>query len=248
MYLKINNMDFNKITATIKYAIGEIIIISIGLVIALQVTNWSEELNNEKIAANYLNKINSDIDVDIESLSLLINQRSEELKMCDSMISYFKKKKVSNKKIFEKGFFAIFIEKGFSPNKVAFNSLLNSGYLKNLNQSSVEEKLNLYYSNADNVIFVEKKFNDSTQYVEELLKEKGFSIEFEEAFKWNNLDTINFTYKKIKKYPDLYSHLIHSRVFLKELIELYQDLQKKGREVKLGIGIDLHQTSEALTQ
>ena len=61
---------------------------------------------------------------------------------------------------------------------------------------------------------------------EELLKEKGFSIEFQEAFRLNNKKEVDFNYTKLKKYPDLYSHLIHSRVFLKELIELYDALIK----------------------
>ena len=113
-------------------------------------------------------------------------------------------------------------------NRVAFNSLLNSGYLKNLNQTNIEDELYNYYTTSDELIFVEKKFSDSTQYVEELLKEKGFSIEFQEAFKWNNSDFVDFSYDKLIKYPDLYSHLIHSRMFLKELINLYESLKSDG--------------------
>ena len=98
--------------------------------------------------------------------------------MCDSVLSYYRNKWVNNKKLFEKGFFSINIKGGFNVNRVAFNSLLNSGYLKNLNQKSIENELYQYYSSSDELLFVEKKFSNSTQYVEELFKEKGFYIEF----------------------------------------------------------------------
>tara|TARA_X000001036_G_scaffold190496_1_gene179561 strand:+ start:813 stop:1517 length:705 start_codon:yes stop_codon:yes gene_type:complete len=221
-------MKTKEFKSLIKYGFVEVVIITIGLLIALQVTNWKEENDNEQIAVNYLSKISSDIGKDINELSRLIDHRKKTLAMCDSMLSYYRNKKVDNKKIFEKGFFSIFIEGGFNVNRVAFTSLLNSGYLKNLNQTNIEDELYNYYTKSDELIFVEKKFSDSTQYVEELLKEKGFSIEFQEAFKWNNSDFVDFSYNKLIKYPDLYSHLIHSRMFLKELINLYESLKSDG--------------------
>jgi len=228
-------MNHKGLKSILNYAVGEVIIITIGLLIALQVTNFSEQNNDEKIAVNYLNKIDSDIGKDIYDLNNIIDQRKKSLIMCDSMLSYYRNKRVINKKLFEKGFFSIFIEGGFNVNRVAFNSLLNSGYLKNLNQKSIENELYQYYSSSDELLFVEEKFSDSSQYVEELLKEKGFSIEFKEAFKWNNPDTVDFSYKKLVKYPDLHSHLIHSRMFLTELIGLYEALKNEGEITKKNI-------------
>ena len=217
---------FKSIYNSTLYVIREICIITIGLVIALQITNWSENKRNEKIALNYLVKIKSNIETDISVLDALISKRKETLYKCETMISYYQNQKIDDYRLFEKGFFEIFIEEGFVSNNVAYESLLNSGFLKNINDFTIEDNLNRYYANTDKVSFVEEKFSTSTQYVEELLKEKGFSIEFQEAFRLNNKKEVDFNYTKLKKYPDLYSHLIHSRVFLKELIELYDALIK----------------------
>ena len=54
-------MNYKGLKFILNHAVGEVIIITIGLLIALQVTNFSEQNNDEKIAVNYLNKIDSDI-------------------------------------------------------------------------------------------------------------------------------------------------------------------------------------------
>ena len=98
-------MNHKGLKSILNYAVGEVIIITIGLLIALQVTNFSEQNNDEKIAVNYLNKIDSDIGKDIYDLNNIIDQRKKSLIMCDSMLSYYRNKRVINKKLFDKGFF-----------------------------------------------------------------------------------------------------------------------------------------------
>ena len=49
------------------YAIGEIILVMIGILLALQVNNLNEELKNKKIKKVYINKLIDDINADIVS-------------------------------------------------------------------------------------------------------------------------------------------------------------------------------------
>lgn len=44
----------NKTGNYLKYAIGEIILVVIGILIALQINNWNENRKNDKIEHNYL--------------------------------------------------------------------------------------------------------------------------------------------------------------------------------------------------
>jgi len=72
-------MNQNKSTKYLKYAIGEIFLVVIGILIALQINNWNEirKTNNQSVA--YLNKIINDLKVDTSNLKVLIT-KSEKFK------------------------------------------------------------------------------------------------------------------------------------------------------------------------
>jgi len=50
------------------YAIGEILLVVIGILIALQVNNWNEELKNRRSERAYLERLSRDIDLDAVAL------------------------------------------------------------------------------------------------------------------------------------------------------------------------------------
>ncbi len=47
-----------------KYAIGEIILVVLGILIALQINNWNEEKKNHQLRAYYMNSIKNDLKKD----------------------------------------------------------------------------------------------------------------------------------------------------------------------------------------
>lgn len=53
----------NKIGSYLKYAIGEIFLVVIGILIALQVNNWNEQRKAKIKAYSYLQRINEDMEV-----------------------------------------------------------------------------------------------------------------------------------------------------------------------------------------
>ena len=59
-----NMIKNNKVTAYILYAIGEIILVMIGILLALQVNNWSEEKKHRSELNNILRTISYDLETD----------------------------------------------------------------------------------------------------------------------------------------------------------------------------------------
>ncbi|NNK19300.1 MAG: hypothetical protein HKP49_09130, partial [Maribacter sp.] len=55
-------MEKNKTGKYVKYAIGEIVLVVIGILIALQVNNWNENRNFRKTQNRYLSQLEIDID------------------------------------------------------------------------------------------------------------------------------------------------------------------------------------------
>ena len=217
-------------------ALGEIILIALGIFLALQVDNWNQKRHESKIIDSYLIKISNELKSDFQSLELMIEKRRQALVYTDTILNYYKKDHIDDSKLFEKGYRSVFIESRFFPNTRAYESLKNSGYMKDLENPEIEETLNQYYHLVDNLLFVENKFNSITQPVEITLGEKGFYIEYQDVFRWNNKDTIQFTIESMKKYPEYHTTFIKAKVFLEELIEDYTDLLDKANETMDIIG------------
>ena len=53
--IRYNLMEKNKTGKYLKYAIGEIVLVVIGILIALSINNWNESRKEIKLRANYLN-------------------------------------------------------------------------------------------------------------------------------------------------------------------------------------------------
>ncbi|MUP44444.1 hypothetical protein E0K83_01635 [Gramella sp. BOM4] len=68
----------NRFTRYLIYAIGEIILVVIGILIAVQLNNWNQSDKEEKLANQYLKNIQFDLNQDLESLErveTLVNDR-----------------------------------------------------------------------------------------------------------------------------------------------------------------------------
>ena len=63
-----NLLNEGKTSKYFKYAIGEIVLVVIGILIALQINNWNEERKDQNKLLNIYRLISIDIDNDIEEL------------------------------------------------------------------------------------------------------------------------------------------------------------------------------------
>ena len=70
--IRYNLMEQNKTGKYLKYAIGEIILVVIGILIALQINNWNEDQKSRRHEVNMLKEINKAITDDIEKLNLIV--------------------------------------------------------------------------------------------------------------------------------------------------------------------------------
>jgi hypothetical protein len=80
--------DDNKPLKYLRYAIGEIVLVVIGILIALQVNNWNQNRINLKESIMHLKSLKSDLEVD----TIYFNQQKREAqKQIDDYRIFFKK-------------------------------------------------------------------------------------------------------------------------------------------------------------
>jgi hypothetical protein len=66
----------NKFSKYLLYAVGEILLVVIGIVIALQIDNWNTETKEEQELKGYLSNIANNVNADLDQLNELRTYRT----------------------------------------------------------------------------------------------------------------------------------------------------------------------------
>ena len=128
-------METDKTGKYFKYAIGEIVLVVIGILIALSINNWNEEKKANAIVKSYLRNIKNDMIAD--SIELL-NRSERNIKLISNVEEYFNyfdngtwtTQEIINaaKKNDENGLYS------YQPNYSAYDEMFVTGYTKLLNE------------------------------------------------------------------------------------------------------------------
>ena len=77
--IRFNLMSENKTGKYFKYAIGEIILVVIGILMALQINNWNEDRKNKEILNSYKKSLITDLEQDTLALNSVIRYIKNDL-------------------------------------------------------------------------------------------------------------------------------------------------------------------------
>ena len=82
----------NKTTRYLKYAIGEIVLVMIGIILALQVNNWNELRMEKQLERRYLSELMFDLQADSTAIAYLKIRSAIQWKAKQNLIDFFNKK------------------------------------------------------------------------------------------------------------------------------------------------------------
>jgi hypothetical protein len=129
------------------YALGEIVLVVIGILIALQINNWNEERKARRLENVYYCKLLEDVRQDQVLLNSLSVENEERIKGSNELISMLQKKKPRPKAVMTAMRTAIAKTTfTFKPSKSAFEDIKSSGNLHILTDLELKDKLINYYS------------------------------------------------------------------------------------------------------
>lgn len=80
-------MDKGKTAKYFKYAIGEIILVVIGILIAISINNWNESIKTQEKVDMFLTSLKSDLINDLSSISDIIKIQEDRIKALEELIS-----------------------------------------------------------------------------------------------------------------------------------------------------------------
>jgi len=128
----------NKTGKYFKYAIGEIVLVVIGILIALQINNWNEHDKSQTLAQKYLKLIKSDLELDnehFETLNKMLTQQALKIDSIENILSRPQTKQEEFKQIINRIFTVFTILEDTNLNTSTFTALHNSGYIDLLDKA-----------------------------------------------------------------------------------------------------------------
>lgn len=161
-------LDHKKIQY-LKYALGEIILVVIGILIALQINNWNQT-KKDKISLNeYLIKIKSHTKEDLEQLEELAKGRKQIADLCKKARNSILNKTENDHLFLFKISGTAFADFYFKPNSGGYESLKNSKYYGKINNTQLDSLLAKYHRLVDDIAENERSYNQYTVHQENYL-------------------------------------------------------------------------------
>ena len=122
------------------YAIGEIFLVVIGILIALQINN-SNEIKKEQLLTNkYLAGFTNDLERDIKLLDTLINVRKKQSLSANALLKIIESNELDIDE-FYKHYYYLFPFYRFIPNSNTLEEVLNSSHLRFITDEEIKNRL-----------------------------------------------------------------------------------------------------------
>ncbi|MFC3881291.1 DUF6090 family protein [Algoriphagus namhaensis] len=148
----------------LKYAIGEIVLVVIGILIALQINNWNESRKERRIESNILNEILVNLEDDLENLDLKIEETSTFLTHSSKVLEHLQNQTPITDSL-QYHYSALIGHGNFEPTLIAYENLSNIGIdiiqNKELRQAISELYSIKYYAIVEDRRTVVRRFQEN---------------------------------------------------------------------------------------
>ncbi|NNF36188.1 MAG: hypothetical protein HKN68_18930 [Saprospiraceae bacterium] len=130
----------NKTGNYFKYAFGEIVLVVIGILIALQINNWNENRKNKIAEADYYCRILDDFELNEKIIDETSELTTNRIKLCKELIIDLNNLQNDRSKILND--FVVAVRQDlFVPSTITFDDLTSSGQLKLLADIKLKNRL-----------------------------------------------------------------------------------------------------------
>ena len=117
----------NKFSKYLLYAIGEIVLVVIGILIALHIDNYAEIQKEREKELILLSNLSKEVDLDIQQIENNTRFSQERLQRLDSLEGTLNQTDSINKKAFVLKSFEFVVDQYFKSNSGIFDEAISSG-------------------------------------------------------------------------------------------------------------------------
>ena len=131
----------NKFSKYLLYAIGEIVLVVIGILIALQINNNNEVRKQREQELHYLENLKTDLILNIAEMDRYITTRNSRIESANYVLEHFEGKPLTDLNAFAFHTTNIYIWQKFTQQDNTFQELVNSGNLALISNDSIKNGL-----------------------------------------------------------------------------------------------------------
>jgi len=239
-----NLIETGKTSKYLKYAIGEIILVVIGILIALSINNWNEERKTNNQLRGYLSSIAKNIQSDTLEINIIKTLRERQNLAAKDYVEYTYKDSMPIQLIPQ--MLRILGEQYLNINPSGFDALKNSGYIANLQGTDIEDAIYDYYSYFEEIHESEISLNNFIENMEAGLYDGKYEDVVMVYKVFSSSESLNkFSESEIQKaLEQIYRNSkmlgIMQRVASEEYYFVYDSLKTKGQKIVTLINKELN--------
>ena len=191
--------DDNKPLKYLRYAIGEIVLVVIGILIALQINNWNTHKQETKELHNHLKNIQNNLRGDLISMEEARIFRDSSRSHSQTYLRIANKDEITidDFSMIENSDYKAYYDLNFEPRTSGFETLKNSGSIGKLSGTKIEVSLNEYYYLVGKIIEREKSFNHNVETLENIAHSENIQLRnFEIQYNTKNKEEYFSTHQK----------------------------------------------------
>lgn len=140
----------NKVSKYLLYAIGEIVLVLIGILLALQINAWKQHKNNNETLGLHINAILDETQANISMLKTMIRTTENDIADSDILIKLYTAQDFSNQ-TFENKLYVLYNTQDFAPETASFENLKNSPLYALIKNFAVKKSLAEAYKTFERI-------------------------------------------------------------------------------------------------
>jgi hypothetical protein len=214
--MKKSYFDDNEFRKYLLYALGEMALVVVGILIALQIDNWNSDKLQRETLRNYLHTIERNIGSDRASINEIRSARIRAFELALRWGSFGSRHSSYN--VSEVMFAGEVIDQAsllrhFNASTSGYEALKSSGALEQMQGTDIERLLYDYYDTIARIAVQEQDFNDLTRMLA-LQVLSNWPDEFE---RWEMTDAYTLTAERFESLRSAYPQVLQAST-TKELI------------------------------
>lgn len=145
-HIRISLINENNMGKYFKYAIGEILLVVVGILIALQINNWNEDQKTKKWEKRFLIDLQNELKNDYAQLTEVYDSQMIKGQACAKVLKLIETIEEKDKRIIDSIYgVAQFGNMTFFPTTGVYDSGMSAGKIENLQNDSLKYTImNLY--------------------------------------------------------------------------------------------------------
>ena len=217
----------NKFSKYLIYAIGEIALVMIGILLALQVNNWNQLKQHKSELSNHFHTLLENIGDDQVNLDSLVEYRKRAAIVSKDALHKFENNTIDNFQQLIDIMIPVAVERRFERHTSGFEQVEESALYQSEKHLLLRRLIVEYNQIIERIVFWEFRFNSFTEAMETELYKNGFSQEVDNI----EIDDI------LSKYQSLGGIFYRCVITSQDIIDKYQQLKVKGNEIRIEINL-----------